>query len=144
MSRNVRFIEAAPERVFSVLADARCYGDWVVGSREIRDADPAFPAPGARFHHTIGVGPLVVRDHTEVLACEPPRLLRLRARARPFGAAIVTLTLEPRRAGTEVTIVEDPSGWTKPLWLLPSTHVFGRLRNFESLRRLKRLAERRR
>lgn len=143
MARNVRFIDAAPERVFAVLADARHYSDWVVGSREIRDADPAFPAPGARFHHTLGVGPLAVRDHTEVLACEPPHLLRLRARARPFGAAVVTLKLTPRRAGTEVTMVEDPSGCTKPLWLLPATHVFGRLRNFESLRRLKQLAERR-
>jgi uncharacterized protein YndB with AHSA1/START domain len=142
MARNVRFIDAPPERVFSVLADPRSYGDWVVGSREIRDADPRFPAPGTRLHHSIGAGPLVVRDHTEVLASDPPRLLRLRARARPLGSAIVTLKLEPRRAGTEVTMIENPSGCTKPLWLLPPTHLFGRLRNFESLRRLKALAER--
>ncbi len=143
MSRNVRYIDVSPERVFAVLADARCYGEWVVGSKEIRDADSSFPAPGSRFHHSVGVGPLVVRDHTEVVASDPPRLLRLRARARPLGCATVTLRLEPRRSGTEVTMIEDPAGPSAPLWLLPLTHVFGRLRNFESLRRLKALAERR-
>jgi uncharacterized protein YndB with AHSA1/START domain len=144
MSRNVRFIDAAPERVFAVLADAACYREWVVGSQEIHDADASFPAPGSRFHHSVGIGPLVVRDHTEVLASDPPRLLRLRANARPLGCATVTLRLQPRRAGTEVTMIEDPSGPSAPLWLLPTTHVFGRLRNFESLRRLKALAERHR
>ncbi len=141
VSRNVRFIDAAPERVFSVLADPDGYGEWVVGSRDIRDADPDFPAPGTVFHHSVGIGPLVVHDHTEVLAADPPRMLRLRAHARPLGSAVVTLRLEPRRFGTEVTMIEDPAGWTTPLWILPPTHVFGRLRNFESLRRLKALAE---
>lgn len=68
-------------------------------------------------------------------------MLRLLAHARPLGSAVVTLRLEPRRFGTQVTMIEDPAGWTTPLWVLPSTHVFGRLRNFESLRRLKALAE---
>jgi uncharacterized protein YndB with AHSA1/START domain len=142
MSRNARFIAAPPERVFSVLADPRNYAEWVVGSQEIRDADAAFPAAGSRFHHSVGVGPLVLRDHTEVLACEPPRSLRLKARARPLGSATVTLMLQPRRGGTEVTMVENPSGHTTPLWVLPSTHLFARLRNRESLRRLKALVER--
>ena len=58
MARNQRDIDAPPERVFAVLADPRCYPEWVVGSKEIRAADPGFPAPGTRFHHTVGVGPL--------------------------------------------------------------------------------------
>jgi uncharacterized protein YndB with AHSA1/START domain len=142
VARNRRYIDASPERVFAVLADAPAYAEWVVGSKEIRDADAAFPARGSRFHHSIGIGPLVLRDHTEVLESDPPWRLRLRARARPFGSATVTLELAPEGDGTAVTMIEDPSGFTSPLWLLPTTHLVTRLRNAESLRRLKALAER--
>ena len=45
--------------------------------------------------------------------------------------------------GTKLTIVEDPSGWTAPLKLSPAVHLLIRLRNTETLRRLKRIAERR-
>jgi uncharacterized protein YndB with AHSA1/START domain len=139
VARNERFIEAPPERVFAVLADASSYGEWVVGSKEIRDADGTFPARGSRFHHSIGFGPLVVRDHTEVLESDPPRRLRLEARARPLGSATVTLDLRPESSGTRVTLTEDPSGYTAPLRFFPLTHLFVRLRNAESLRRLEAL-----
>jgi uncharacterized protein YndB with AHSA1/START domain len=144
MARNQRYIDAPPERVFAVLADPRCYPEWVVGAKEIRAADPGFPAAGTRFHHSVGVGPLAVRDHTAVLASDPPRSLTLDAHARPLGSATVRLELEPRRAGTRVTMIEDPSGCTTPLKYLPTTHLFARVRNFESLRRLQALVERRR
>jgi uncharacterized protein YndB with AHSA1/START domain len=142
MARNQRYIDAPPERVFALLSDPRRYSEWVVGSSEIRDADPAFPAPGSRFHHSVGIGPLVVKDHTEVLACDPPWSLTLEAKARPLASATVRMLLEPRRSGTWVTMIEDPSGCSAPLKYLPLTHVFGRVRNFESLRRLRALAER--
>jgi uncharacterized protein YndB with AHSA1/START domain len=143
VARNRQYIDAPPERVFAVLADAPAYCEWVVGSKHIRDADATFPAPGSRFHHAIGVGPLVLHDHTEVLESDAPRHLRLRAQARPLGSATVTLDLAPERDGTRVTMVEDPSGFTAPLRFLPIVHVFTRLRNAESLRRLKALVERR-
>jgi len=143
MARNQRYIDAPPERVYAVLADPRCYPEWVVGSKEIRAADPGFPAPGTRFHHSVGVGPLAVRDHTAVLASDPPRLLTLEAHARPFGSATVRLELEPRQAGTRVTMIEDPSGCTTPLKYLPAMHLLTRVRNCESLRRLQALVERR-
>jgi uncharacterized protein YndB with AHSA1/START domain len=143
VARNRRYIDAPPERVFAVLADAPSYGEWVVGSKHIRDADATFPAPGSRFHHTIGIGPLVLRDHTQVLESDPPRRLRLRARARPLGSANVTLELVPDRDGTRVTMIEDPAGFAAPLRFLPITHLPTRLRNAESLRRLKALVERR-
>ena len=49
MARNEIFIGAPPAAVFGVLADPRSYGEWVVGSREIRAAD-ALPerADGSR------------------------------------------------------------------------------------------------
>jgi uncharacterized protein YndB with AHSA1/START domain len=142
VARNQRFIDAPPERVFAVLADPDSYAEWVVGSREIRDADDGFPEPGTRFHHSIGIWPLIVRDHTEVLEADPPRLLRLEAKARPLGQATVTLALAAERYGTRVTMIEDPSGYTMPLKFVPLTHLVTRVRNAESLRRLAELVER--
>lgn len=141
MARNQRVMPVPPERVFAVLADPDAYGHWVVGSDTIRDADAAFPAVGTRFHHRVGFGPIKVNDHTEVLAVDPPRLLQLRARARPLGTAKVTLTLEPRGpAHTLVTIVEDGGDTLTRLLFNPLTHLLVRGRNAESLRRLEELA----
>jgi uncharacterized protein YndB with AHSA1/START domain len=143
MARNERFIDAPPERVFAVLADGRAYAEWVVGSKRVRAVDPGFPAPGSRFHHTIGIGPLAVRDHTEVLESDPPRRLRLAAHARPVGSATVTLELMPEGIGTRVAMIEDPRGCSAPLKLVPPVHVLARIRNAESLRRLDALVMRR-
>src|SRR3954447_9958229 len=99
-----------PEAVWDALADPAGYEYWVVGSRAIRDADPGFPAPGTRFHHTIGVGPLTVKDHTEVIDSDRPALMHLRAKGRPFGTATVILRMEPVDGGTHVEIVEHPDG----------------------------------
>ena len=61
-----------PEAVWDVLADPGEYGYWVVGSKVIRDADPRWPEPGSRFHHTIGFGPFTLDDHTVALETERP------------------------------------------------------------------------
>jgi uncharacterized protein YndB with AHSA1/START domain len=133
----------APEAVWDVLADPASYQYWVVGSKAIRDADPGFPAPGTKFHHTIGVGPLTVRDHTEVLTAERPRLMRLRAKARPLGTASVTLEMTAESGGTRVRMIENPDGPFAILALNPALHLFTKLRNAESLMRLEELALRR-
>ena len=137
---NTRYMPVPPETVWSVLADPPAYGYWVVGSKHIRDADDAFPAVGTKLHHTIGVGPLTLDDHTEVLEAEPPRRLKLRAKGRPLGTASVELELEPRDGGTEVTIVEDPDQIWTPLKYNPLLQLFTRVRNAESLMRLEELA----
>ena len=142
MARTERLIPASPERVFAVLADAGTYGYWVVGSDTIRDADPGWPAPGSRFHHRVGWGPLKVSDDTEVVSVDAPNCLELQARARPLGTARILLRLERRGGGTLVTMIEDPGD---PLtWLVfnPLTHLLVRYRNAESLRRLEELATR--
>lgn len=133
--------DVSPERVFSVLADAQGYADWVVGSDAIRDADAHWPAVGSRFHHRVGAGPLKVDDHTEVVESDPPRKLVLHARARPLGTALVSLSLEPRGAGTEVTMSETAGDVLSHLGINPLTDWLVDLRNRESLRRLKRIAE---
>jgi uncharacterized protein YndB with AHSA1/START domain len=132
-----------PEAVWDVLADPAGYEYWVVGSKEIRDAEPAFPAPGSKFHHTIGFGPLTLRDHTEVLEAERPGLLKLRAKGRPLGTATVTMRMTPEDGGTSVEMVETPDGPYVVLNLNPLVHVLTRVRNAESLMRLEDLALRR-
>lgn len=141
MARAEIAVAAPPERVFEVLADGRLYGHWVVGSREIRDVEPDWPAVGSRLHHTVGIGPLTIRDHTCVEECDPPRRLRLRARARPLGTAVVTIELHPHPVGTRVVMVEDPGDPLSCLLFSPPVQPLLRRRNGESLRRLRDLAE---
>jgi len=141
MARNEIDIEAPPEVVFDVLSDPRSYARWVVGSRAIRAADPEWPAPGSVFDHAQGVGPVVLKDSTSSLQAERPRLLRMRVQARPVSCAYVTLTLEPQGQGTRVVMDERPADLLSRLVMNPLTDPLIRLRNAESLRRLKRLAE---
>ena len=141
MARNEIHIAAPPEAVFSLLSDPAAYGDWVVGSRRIRNADPDFPAVGARFHHQVGVPPLVLNDHTEVLANEAPTRLVLRAKTRPFATARVELRLTPEDAGTSVVLLEGAGDLPSRLVLNRLTDPLVHARNTRSLQRLRRLAE---
>jgi len=132
-----------PQAVWDALADPGGYGYWVVGSSEIRDADPHWPEPGARFHHTVGIRPLRTSDHTESLEAEEPTRLLLRARARPLlGSAQIELTMTPEDGGTRVRMVEHPVGLSLPLAFSPLLQLVTRFRNTESLARLEELAER--
>ncbi len=143
MAKNETEMAVSPQRVFDVLSKPDSYGYWVVGSDSIRDADARWPAPGSRFHHRVGLGPLKVDDHTEVLACQPPERLKLRARARPLGTAIVTLHIQPTASGCQVVMTEDAGDPLSRIGINPLTQWALHLRNTESLRRLKKLAERR-
>jgi uncharacterized protein YndB with AHSA1/START domain len=140
VATNERFMAVPPEAVWAVLADPDGYAYWVVGSKLIRDAEPAWPAPGSKFHHTIGVGPLTLDDHTVSLESEPPRRLVLRAKGRPIGTAKVTMELQPHDGGTLVRMTENPDGVYSPLSLNPLLQVFTKVRNAESLMRLEELA----
>jgi hypothetical protein len=110
----------------------------------VRDVDSEWPQPGSRFHHSVGLRPLTLSDHTKVLDVDPLRRLVLEAKARPLGTARVELVLTPTGSGTHVTMVEEPAD---PFtWLLTSNPVAQRLlrlRNDEALRRLRRLSEER-
>lgn len=142
MAVNEIEMHVPPERVFDVLSDARSFGQWVVGSREIHAADPAWPARGSVFEHTQGLRPLpLLRDRTAVLASTRPTMLRLRVQARPLTVAHVTLRLEPHESGTRVVMEEVPANLRSKILMNPLVDPLIRLRNAESLRRLKRLAE---
>lgn len=133
----------APTAVWDALADPAAYGFWVVGSKAIRDADPEWPAPGSRFHHTVGVGPFTISDHTNSLEARAPRRLQIRAKVRPLGTARITLEMTPKDGGTLVRITETADGPTAILNLNPLVHLFTKARNAESLMRLEELALRR-
>lgn len=143
VATNRRFIPVPPQTVWEALADPAGYAHWVVGSKEVRDADAGFPAPGTRFHHTIGFGPLTLRDHTKVLEASAPTLLCLRTKGRPVGTATVTLRMAAVDGGTEVEISEHPDGPYSILALNPLLHFMTKRRNAESLMRLEELALRR-
>lgn len=144
MARNERMIAASPQAVFDVLADPRGYAYWVLGSMEIRGADSHWPQAGSRFHHTIGVGPLRLRDHTVVEELRPGRFLQLVAHAGQLGSARIKLELEAVDGGTRVTMIEDPADTRTAFVFQPLTHLLVRVRNVPSLDRLAELAEGRR
>ncbi|HYV16303.1 MAG TPA: SRPBCC family protein [Conexibacter sp.] len=143
MATNQRFMPVPPQAVWDALADPGGYGYWVLGSKEIRDADPGWPQPGSKFHHTVGLGPFQVSDHTLVVEADPPRRLRIRAKVRPLGTASVTLVMTPHAEGTLVEMTENPDGFTAFLVLNPLVHLLAIGRNAESLMRLEELALRR-
>jgi uncharacterized protein YndB with AHSA1/START domain len=134
-------IDVPPGRVFEVLADPHSFARWVVGSREIRRADPDWPAVGSAFDHTVGVWPIVLSDHSEVVECERPALLKLLVKARPLSRAYVTLRLEPRGGRTHLGMDERAADRRSAILFNRLTAPLVRLRNRVSLRRLKALAE---
>lgn len=141
MARTTIHVAAEPERVFAVLADPTTYEHWVVGCKEIRGVEGTWPEPGSTFHHSVGLGPITVRDTTSVTESAAPRRLVLRARARPTGVARVELDLTARDGGTEVVISEVPVEGPMALLHNPLQDWLVDRRNREALRRLKRLAE---
>src|SRR3982751_3295640 len=98
---------APPDAVFAVLADGERYADWVVGAKKIRSVDSTWPEPGATFRHTVGVGPLEIKDSSTVQAVEPGRSITLKVRARPAGTARVDIILDRADdGGTDIRMEE--------------------------------------
>jgi uncharacterized protein YndB with AHSA1/START domain len=133
--------QGSDESEFAALANPENYGDWVVGSDTIRDADPTWPKVGSRFHHRIGFGLLKVSDHTEVLEVDPPYRLVIRAKARPLGTANVSMLLTECDGETDVTMIEVAGDRLTRLALNRLTDPLIHVRNAEALRRLKRIVE---
>jgi uncharacterized protein YndB with AHSA1/START domain len=141
MARTTIHVDAPPEAVFAVLSDPATYEHWVVGCKEIRGVEGAWPEPGATFHHAVGIGPITVKDSTSVTESVPARRLVLRARARPTGVARVELDLAGRDGGTEVAITEVPIEGPPAMLHNPVQDWLIDRRNREGLQRLKQLAE---
>ena len=112
-------VEIAADRqtVFDFLTEPRTYPDWLVGAQDMRAVEPAWPSPGARFHHRVGVGPFHIDDSTTVLELDAPDSMLLRASIGPLGAALVRFDLEGNGT-TRLTMDERPESGV--------VHVLGR------------------
>ena len=143
MSTNELTIRAAPERVWEVLADGWLYPLWVVGAARMRRVDPGWPEAGTRIHHSVGLWPLLINDHTEVLEVRTGEFLHLRARAWPIGAAEIMITLRPNGDYTDITLEEKATSGPGALLPPPIEGLSLRWRNSEALHRLASIAERR-
>ena len=145
MSLNEITVDVPLPVVWAVLADPPTYEEWVVGNQRIRRYDAHWPDPGAEFHHTVGAGPLAVKDKTVALEAIPPRRLVMQVRALPVGVGIVTFELEPNSdqpdgSATRVRMRERADSGPAKL-LAPIVNRLVHLRNAETLRRLRRCAE---
>lgn len=143
MSTNELTIRATPERVWDVLADGWLYPLWVVGAVRMRRVDPGWPDVGTRIHHSVGLWPLLINDHTEVLEVREGEFLRLRARAWPARAAEIMIALVPHGAHTDVRLEESVVSGPGALVPPPIEGLSLRWRNSEALRRLANIAEHR-
>lgn len=136
------YVEAPREAVWAVLADPMSYAHWVVGSSQTRRVEGRWPDRGSVFHHVQGIGPLGIRDTTAVLDAKRPERLVLEVRIRPLLVGRVELALDAHGDGTWVTIRESPFKGLAGRYGGPLLEPLLVLRNTESLRRLRRLAER--
>ena len=114
-----------------------------MGAREIRGVEGDWPSPGARFHHSIGFGPVVIKDQTKVVESVAPTRLVLEAQVRPFLTAAVTLAVTPTAPGSDVVMEEHPVGPLPVRIVWPLFDPLTSRRNDTALRRLKELVERR-
>ena len=143
MARNCRVIRGAgPRDVFDVLRDGRTYGDWVVGTRMIRDVDEGWPRAGARLHYTAGWWPLRKDDVTTSQAYEPDRRLQLEAHAWPAGTARIVIEVQEVPGGVAVTLDESPARGLLKTLHNPALDLAVKLRNVETLRRLEQQVRR--
>jgi uncharacterized protein YndB with AHSA1/START domain len=135
---------ASRAQVWAVLADGWTYSQWVVGNSRMRAVSPDWPDVGSTIHHSIGVWPLLLDDHTVVEDCQPLERLVLLAKGRPFGKARITMRLfDVAGGGCRIEMAEVPVG--APMGWLPNRLALAAAmpRNRECTRRLVAIAERR-
>lgn len=141
MAITRRFVRGVtPAQVFDVLRDGYSYGDWVVGTRKIRDVDSGWPAEGSRLHYTVGYSPLRKDGHTTSRSYEQDVRLELEAHAWPAGTALIVITAKTVDDGTLVSIDEQPWRGVARTLHNPLADALIKVRNVEALRRLERLA----
>jgi len=135
MTRVTRAYDVPRDQAWRVVSDPRTYPTWLMGCRRIRAVDVDWPSPGARFHHEIGLTPLLVRDSTAVTVSKEPSVLQLLIRFRPWGVGRVAFTLagdNPTQVTLDERIFDGWIGHISDVLLAPLIVA----RNWWSLRRL--------
>ncbi len=141
VARTQRRIPAPSRAVWAALCDGWTYSSWVVGTIRIRRVDADWPAVGSRLDHTVGMWPIMLQDHTQVLENDPGRRLVLQARGWPAGEARVELDLSDEGGETTVSMQEDPTSGPGAWISNPLVDRIGKLRLDETLHRLALLVE---
>jgi carbon monoxide dehydrogenase subunit G len=141
MATNTIEVAATPEQVMDVLLHPYTYPDWLVGCKDIRAVDEGWPAPGTAFHHSVGVGPITVKDNTKIIDVERPNWLVLEARLRPVGVASVRFNLKPSDLGCEITMKEKPARGIMAAIHNPVQDALIKGRNAKSLANLRAFVE---
>ena len=138
-----RAARCTPDAVLGVLADGWSYATWVVGTARIRAVDAAWPEPGTRILHSVGLWPVLLDDETVVRAWDPERSIELQARGWPAGEARVLIEVAASGGGCRIRVTEDADKGPGALVPRPVRSAVIRPRNVETLRRLALIAERR-
>lgn len=143
MAHTEKIVHAPVEALFAVLCDPSSYQHFVVGTKRVRRFDPRWPEPGTTLHHTVGVGPLALRDKTDAIEAIPPTHLVTRPHIRPF--VITESRFELERQGDNALLRLDEyavGGPLAPIWPGPLDWLMA-LRNRKVVHRIARLAEHR-
>ena len=100
-------VNCGTKEVWSVLSDGRSYGQWVVGTTDIRAVDEHWPEVGSSLYYTVGRGRLRLEDSTTVRVLEPDRRIEFEAHAWPYGTARVAIQTIPWTEKTTVVILDE-------------------------------------
>lgn len=84
-----------------MLADGWLYPSWVVGASRMREVDVKWPASRSRIHHSVGVWPALIDDHTKVLESIPGTAARFGDVLLPDRAAVPVERIPPRFAPSQ-------------------------------------------
>ena len=108
--------------VFAILLDPASLPE-LADRRRVRPRRQRRPWPSrrSRFHHRVGVGPLTIPDYTEAVAVEHGSMLRLRVRARPFIAGMVTFRLIGDGDRCVVTMEDHRPAVSSAIWSVRSS-----------------------
>jgi uncharacterized protein YndB with AHSA1/START domain len=144
MAVRQRLVEASPEEVWDVLADASGYGEWVVGTSSTRPMEGDWPGVGAQIEYRIPMGRWSAAGRTTVRFCERPHHLELEADSGRLGTARIALEIRPWGEETLIVFEEHPLRGPGGLLHNAAVDAVAQIRNRSMLSRLAKLVEKRR
>ncbi|MEU5216850.1 SRPBCC family protein [Streptomyces sp. NPDC020807] len=141
MAVRIRLVHAAPDDVWTVLADASRYADWVVGTSASRPAYGIWPALGSALSYDVRLGPWTASGTTVVRRVEAPREPEMEVDSGPLGTMRVAIEVRPW--GREALVIVDEHPLRGVVGTLHNVAVDAliQLRHRDMLRRLANVVE---
>ncbi|MFG2791786.1 SRPBCC family protein [Streptomyces sp. NPDC048419] len=143
MAVRHRLIKASPQTVWSVLADASRYAEWVVGTSGSEPVRGEWPQVGSAIGYTVPLGPLRLTNETVVRHYEEGSELGLEAQAGALGTARIAIELRPWGEHCLVVVDEHPlqGAGASPLLHNVGMEALIQIRHRAMLARLARVCE---